>query len=108
MVNATESSQVAQLGTNACVASHLPIAVSCWQSLRENGLMARSSIQYHVAQILLHRPFISRAKVKAKGAQPILDKDSFHLKLCRESASEIVKLLRIYKHHYSLVRQNLS
>ncbi|KAK0388991.1 hypothetical protein NLU13_2568 [Sarocladium strictum] len=59
-------------------------------------------IQYHVAQILLHRPFIAKNQNRARSSKFVLDVDNMHLKLCRDSASEIVKLLRVYKYHYSL------
>ncbi|KIW13048.1 hypothetical protein PV08_08235 [Exophiala spinifera] len=59
-------------------------------------------IQYHVAQILLHRPFIAKNQAKPRSSKLVLDVDNIHLKLCRDSASEIVRLLRVYKHHYSL------
>ncbi|KIV82544.1 hypothetical protein PV11_04646 [Exophiala sideris] len=57
-------------------------------------------IQYHVAQILLHRPLI--AKNQARSHKLVLDRDNAHLELCRDSATEIVKFLRVYKYHYSL------
>jgi hypothetical protein len=39
----------------------------------------------------------------AGGSKFVLDVDNIHLNLYRNSASEMVRLLRVYKYHYSLV-----
>ncbi|KAE8133577.1 fungal-specific transcription factor domain-containing protein [Aspergillus pseudotamarii] len=58
-------------------------------------------IQYHVIQILLHRPLIAKRRISSR---VLLDsqESNTHLQTCRHSASEVTKLLRTYQDHYTL------
>lgn len=63
-------------------------------------LLIICSMQYHVAQILLHRPFISNRK---RSLGDTSSDPCRHMDICRASANEIITILRTYKHHYTLV-----
>lgn len=61
------------------------------------------SMQYHVNLILLHRPLLEVSLGIPKSLSASSSCESPHVKACRDSASEVVKLLKIYKQHYTLV-----
>lgn len=66
-------------------------------------LTSRLSMQYHVNLILLHRPLLEVSPGIRKCHSTLSSWQSPHIKACRESASEVVKLLRLYNQHYTLV-----
>ncbi|OLN86848.1 Nitrogen assimilation transcription factor nirA 2 [Colletotrichum chlorophyti] len=74
---------------------------------------SESSLQYHAHLILLHRPLACRRRsrslvgVSASNDGNSLVNDEYtnqHMATCRHSATEIAKLLRVYKQQYTLRR----
>jgi hypothetical protein len=59
-------------------------------------------IQYHVTHILLHRPLLARQRSGSSPTDANPPEPDIHIERCRQSASEIVKLLRLYQTFYSL------
>jgi hypothetical protein len=105
LVKPTELPSATQLVTNSGLTTYLSTSVCSILSLNPRRAHYGTSFQYHVAQILLHRPLITRTLSKAINVQKGVGLPDIHLKVCRQSASEIVKLLQIYQYHYSLVSQ---
>ncbi|OKL56106.1 hypothetical protein UA08_08683 [Talaromyces atroroseus] len=60
-------------------------------------------IQYHVCQILLHRPLIKAKTQREVENNSSLDDGNAHMQACRHSATEVVNMLRIYKHFYTML-----
>ncbi|KAJ9426021.1 fungal-specific transcription factor domain-containing protein [Fusarium oxysporum] len=65
-------------------------------------------MQYHVNLILLHRPLLEVSPGIRKCHSTLPSWQSPHIKTCRESASEVVKLLRSYNQHYTLRYASLA
>ncbi|KAJ3542979.1 hypothetical protein NM208_g3813 [Fusarium decemcellulare] len=59
-------------------------------------------MQYHVNLILLHRPLLEVSPGIPKSYPVLAAQERPHLKACRDSAMEVVKVLRTYKQHYKL------
>lgn len=68
-------------------------------------LMHRSSLQYHVTQILLHRHIFQRALKKSRGnpSALITERESFHSQVCTTAADKIAHIFRCYQSNYTLV-----
>lgn len=67
-------------------------------------LLTWRSIQYHVAQILLHRPFVAHhANDQAHSPQT---NSADQWSICAASASQIVKYLKAFDIHYGLVNDS--
>lgn len=59
-----------------------------------NRITWRSSLQYYVVVILLHRPFL-----RSNDQGPL---DGYN-KLCWDAAGQVTAIMRAYRAHYSLV-----
>ncbi|KXJ85672.1 fungal-specific transcription factor domain-domain-containing protein [Microdochium bolleyi] len=66
------------------------------------------NLQYHVAIILLHRPFIGAHRSSASPAGLHPNADSIHLKECTKSAQSITTIFKLYQKHYTLRRIPIS
>ncbi|VUC26579.1 unnamed protein product [Clonostachys rosea] len=67
-----------------------------------------SSLQYHVAVILLHRPFIAVHRNTSDPSSFYPSESSTHLKECSQSAQAISNIFKLYNKHYSLRRIPIS
>jgi hypothetical protein len=67
------------------------------------------SIQFHVAMLLLHRPFARGFRRKPSGEidEPERedDQEDIHTASCRVSAEKMANIFRIYHSNYNLVSQ---
>lgn len=71
------------------------------------------SIQYYTHFALLHRPLIQKKRVRrpskdsfTEGSTLNVDETPYlnqHMEICRYSATQISKLIHIFKQHYTLV-----
>ncbi|KAK4938766.1 hypothetical protein LTR10_020869 [Elasticomyces elasticus] len=90
--------------------SNLPSFLRLPNSARNAALphICQLHLQYQVAVILLHRPFVETRNSKHKsGSSPDLSIQK-HMEICRASAIAISNILRTYRLHYSLRRIVIS
>ncbi|KAL2071968.1 hypothetical protein VTL71DRAFT_11311 [Oculimacula yallundae] len=65
-------------------------------------------LQYHVAVILLHRPFIGVRKNSLGLGDLHPNADVIHLRECTKSAQSISNIFKLYQRHYTLRRIPIS
>lgn len=90
------------------------LCLACGFAPTHSCLHTWLSIQYHTHLILLHRPLLRSKQGRGPTSDSSATRDATHIpeaaylnqhmEICRQSATQISKLMHAYKQHYTLVR----